>query len=309
MAISKKTRGLEMIRLDRRAWLAASSGLVGMAAFPVAAEDPASKRYQFCAFIKFVQALPYDVLAERIAAMGFDGIEATVRDGGHVLPERVEEDLPRLVDALKKRRLDVTIMASSVNSVKHPLTEKVLRTAAGLGIKRYRLAYLRYDLSRSIPAQLQEHRAQLKDLAALNQELGISGVYQNHAGATTVGSAIWDLRDLLRGIPPEALSVAFDIRHATVEGGYNWPLNLELIKPHLGALYVKDFTWKPDSHEAVNVPLGEGRVDPKFFTMAQEFFRGPVSLHVEYLPRAGVDRNLEAIARDFKTLRQLLGVL
>jgi len=295
--------------IDRRSWLASSGALSLATLLPTATAAAGPDRFEFCAFIKFVQSLPYPVLAQRIANLGFDGIEATVRTGGQVLPERVEEDLPRLVESLNKHQLNVTIMASSVNDVNNPLTEKVLRTAAGLGIKRYRLAYLRYDLSRSIPAQLKEHRAQLKDLAAMNQEIGISGLYQNHAGATTVGSAIWDLHQLLRGIPKEAISVAYDIRHATVEGGHNWPLNLELIKPHLGAIYVKDFTWTTDTHEAKNTPLGEGRVNPRFFEMVKDFFQGPVSLHVEYLPRAGVEENLKAIEKDFTTLRRLLGVL
>mgnify|MGYP002525479526 CR=1 FL=1 len=122
--------------------------------------------------------------------MGFDGIEAAVREGGHVLPEHAEEELPRLVEALKKNGLAVTIMASSINSVRQPLTEKVLRTAAGLGIKRYRLAYLRYDLAKPIRPQIASHRAQLKDLAEMNRDLGISGVYQNHAGATDPKSVV-----------------------------------------------------------------------------------------------------------------------
>tara|TARA_B100000809_G_C15080152_1_gene509371 strand:+ start:451 stop:1341 length:891 start_codon:yes stop_codon:yes gene_type:complete len=291
---------------NRREWMTTSAGLAIGGAMQPALGQTKDNPLEFCAFIKFLQDLPYSDLARKINELGFDGIEATVRDRGHVLPERVEDDLPRLVEALEKENLKLTIMASSVNSTKQPLTEKVLRTAASLGVKRYRLAYLRYDLSRSIPLQLKEHRETLKDLAAMNKELGISGVYQNHAGATTVGSAIWDLHELLRGISPEEIGVAYDIRHATVEGGHNWPLNLELIKPHIGALYVKDFTWKKSGHDAVNVPLGEGRVNPRFFEIARGFFQGPVSLHVEYLPAAGIPANLQAIKADFKTLRELM---
>ena len=91
---------------------------------------------KICAFVKFLQSLSYEQLAETIAELGFDGIEATVRDRGHVLPERVEEDLPKLVEALEKHDLEITVMASSVNSVDQPHTEKVLRTAFSLGVKR-----------------------------------------------------------------------------------------------------------------------------------------------------------------------------
>jgi sugar phosphate isomerase/epimerase len=294
--------------ISRREWMAASAGVAIGGAVQSALGQDKAKTLEFCAFIKFLQELSYPDLARKISELGFDGIEATVRDGGHVLPERVEEDLPRLVEALKKENLNLTIMASSVNSAKHPLTEKVLRTAARLGVKRYRLAYLRYDLSRPIPLQLKEHSDQLRELAAMNKDLGIAGIYQNHAGATTVGSAIWDIHEILKDISPEEISVAYDIRHATVEGGHNWPLNLELIKPQIGALYVKDFTWKAGTRDAVNVPLGEGRVNPRFFDIARSFFQGPVSLHVEYLPAAGIQANLQAIKADFETLRELMPV-
>ena len=56
-----------------------------------------------CAFIKFVQSLSYDQLADAIADIGFDGIEATVRKGGKIEPGKAVDELPKLVDALAKR--------------------------------------------------------------------------------------------------------------------------------------------------------------------------------------------------------------
>ncbi len=48
------------------------------------------------------------------------GIEATVRSGGHVLPKNVEDDLPRLHEALQKRGLEITIMATDINAAINP---------------------------------------------------------------------------------------------------------------------------------------------------------------------------------------------
>src|SRR2546423_1681783 len=45
-------------------------------------------------FSKHLQFLNYNDLAEAAVEMGFDGIDLTVRPKGHVLPERVETDLP-----------------------------------------------------------------------------------------------------------------------------------------------------------------------------------------------------------------------
>jgi len=263
------------------------------------------KGNKICAFIKFLQSLSYEQLAETIAELGFDGIEATVRDRGQVLPERVEEDLPKLVEALKKHNLEINVMASSVNSVDQPHTEKVLRTAAALGVKRYRMTYYRYDLNRPVPEQLAEFRPMVRDLAAMNRELGISAVYQNHAGARNVGATLWDLHSLIKDVPVEEIGVAFDIRHATVEAGLSWPVLFNLARPHLGAVYVKDFRWNGRKPE--NAPLGQGQVDPKFISiLKQSKFLGPISLHVEYLQRAGVEPNVVALKDDLATLRSWL---
>lgn len=293
-------------RLPRRMFLA-SSIAAAAAIWPSARTLRASEKqgHKICAFVKFLQSLSYEQLAETIAELGFDGIEATVRDRGQVLPERVEEDLPKLVEALRKHNLGITVMASSVNSVDQPHTEKVLRTAASLGVKRYRMAHYRYDLNRPVIEQLDEFRPVLKELVALNRELGISAVYQNHAGANYVGATLWDLYHLIKDYPVEDIGVAFDIRHATASAGVAWPTVFNLMRPHLGAAYVKDFRWNDRKME--NVPLGEGMVDKEFFSVLKRSqYNGPISLHVEYLRQAGLEPNVVGLKNDLATLRSRL---
>lgn len=268
------------------------------------AATPANK---FCAFEKPLQFLSYDELAGLIAELGFDGIEAAVRAHGHVLPEKVEEDLPRLVEALKKRKLEITILTSDINSVDSPHAEKVLRTAAKLGIKRYRMLWFRYDLQKPILPQLDAMRPKLKPLAALNRELGLTALYQNHAGAEMVGAPLWDIYDLIKDFDPKEIALAFDIRHATMEGGLSWPLQFKLIQSHLGAVFVKDSRW--ENGKVKNTPLGEGQVDKQFFTQLKQInFTGPISLHVEYLDTKKDKKLLaDAFKKDFSTLRTWLG--
>lgn len=287
----------------RRAFLAGvAAASCGAPALAVGTSD---KRFRFCAFVKFLQTLSNDQLASTIAEMGYDGIEATVRDNGQVLPERVEEDLPKLVQALQKHNLEITVMASSVNRVDQPHTERVLRTAAALGIKRYRMAYYRYDLKRPVLDQLRELRPVVKDLVAMNRQLGLTAVYQNHSGSKNVGAAVWDLQHLFQDYSPSEIGIAFDIRHATVEGGLAWPIHFNLASRYLGAVYVKDFVWKGRRPE--NVPLGEGQVDPDFFNVLKRSdFNGPISVHVEYLGKAGTAENTEALRKDLNKVRSLL---
>lgn len=266
------------------------------------AAEPKKTNFRICAFEKFLQDLSYDELADVIAELGFVGIEATVRNKGHVLPERVEEDLPRLVEALKKRDLEVTTMASDVLNPSQPLTEKVLRTAKGLGIDSYRMGFYKYDLKKPILPQLEAVKPQVRELAAFNRELGVTALYQNHSDAKYVGATLWDMHLALDGISKDEVGMAFDIRHATIEAGLSWPVVYDVVKPHIGALFVKDFDW--DGRKAKHVPLGTGRVNPKFFEMVkQDGFDGPISLHVEYLGKEGTQANIDALRRDLKVLR------
>lgn len=285
----------------------ATTAALATATLPAAfaAADAPQAPWKFCAFEKPVQFLDYDETAEFFAGLGFDGIEATVRPGGHVLPERVGEDLPKFVEALKKRGLEITILTSGIGGVDQPHSEKVLRTAARLGLRRYRMDWYRYDLQQPLLPQLDALQPRLKELAALNRSLGLTGLYQNHAGAGMVGALGWDIFSLLREHDPRDLALAFDIRHAMVEAGQSWLTLFHLVKSHIGVAYFKDFAWGKD--KAVNVPLGEGRVDPKYATLLKASgFTGPISLHVEY--GTGRDKKVfaDAFRKDLATLRRWL---
>jgi sugar phosphate isomerase/epimerase len=298
-------------QLHRRGFIGALAALTANSLLHnrLAAQADPARQQTICCFAKPLQHMAFDQLADRIAEMGFQGIEATVRKGGQVEPARVADDLPRLVEALKKRDLEITIMASDVNSVDQPETETVLRTAAQSGIRRYRMKYFTYDLKQPIRRQLEALRPGLKQLAALNRELGITGVYQNHAGAKYVGAPMWDIYELVRDLPPAEIGIAFDIRHATVEGGQSWPLDFQLVQSHLNMIFVKDFAW--DGRRVKNVPLGTGMVDPDFFDMMREArFTGPISLQMEYVDHrdpALLNESLTAIANDMQVLRKWLG--
>ena len=103
--------------IDRRQFAA---GVAALAALPwtvraASADDEPRRQFKFCVFEKFLLDLTYEELTEVVAEMGFVGIEATVRDGGHVQPERVRQDLPKLVNALSRRGLRIEIMATDVN--------------------------------------------------------------------------------------------------------------------------------------------------------------------------------------------------
>lgn len=277
-----------------------------------AAEASPALPWKFCTFTKALQHLAYDDLAERIAAIGFDGVELPVRPGGHIGPEAAEEELPKMVEALKKQGLKITVMTSGINEVsKKQRTEAVLKTAAGLGIERFRMSYYKYDLRKPIPAQVREFRARFDDLVALARELGIKPIYQNHSGRNTFGAPVWDLHELLRNHDPAHVGMAFDIAHATIEGAKCWPLHWALVRPWIDTVYIKEPHWGDDQKPKM-APLGTGAVDRAFYqTLKKSGFTGPISLHVEYFDHkdpATEPAFLEATRKDFATLKGSLGL-
>lgn len=289
---------------NRREFLIAAGGLLTATAV-AQTKTNAKPTHTFCVFTKPFNSLSYDELADRIAELGFDGLEAPVRAGGNVEPEQVEDKLPELVEALQKRDLEITVLTSDINDPNDPLSKRVIRTAATLGIQRYRMKYFKYDLGKNVVDQINEWQPQLRDLAALNHDFGVRGLYQNHSGTNFLGASLWDLNLALDGIPADDIAVAYDIRHATAEGGLSWPTTFNMIRPLVDTVYVKDFTW--GERKPTNVPLGEGRVDPRFFKMLRESgFTGPISLHEEYLDHRKpelVPEHLAAIKKDFETLK------
>ncbi|MCB0628723.1 MAG: sugar phosphate isomerase/epimerase [Lewinella sp.] len=269
-------------------------------------------------FSKHLQFLAYPDMAETAAELGFDGVDLTVRDGGHVLPENVKEDLPKAVEAIKSAGLLADMMATNVNNAWDRTYRDVLQTASKLGIKWYRLGYFRLDPQRAIPEELAEFNRQMQQLAKLNQALGLQGGYQNHAG-NYVGSNIWEIWHLLEGTPADALGCQYDIRHAVVEGGLSWPVGLRLIRPKINCIVLKDFIWKQEGTQwkVVNVPLGQGMVDFKtYFQLLKSYeIDVPVSIHFEYdlggaehgqrkVTAADRKRVFEAMKRDVQFARQ-----
>lgn len=269
---------------------------------------PSHVTNELCVFTKPFNSLSFDELTDSISKVGFDGIEAPIRAGGHIQPQEIAERLPELVAALKKRDLKISVMASDVNDAADPRSESVLRVAAEEGIQFYRMKYFKYDESRSIKQQLVNWKSQVVDLAAMNRELGITAVYQNHAGRNYFGAPIWDMAEVLDGVDPAEVGVAYDIRHATVEGGNSWPISFRLIQPHVQVVYVKDYEWR--GAKVANVPLGDGLISKSFFQTLKDLkFNGPISLHEEYLDHRKpelVPDHLAAMKKDLGVLKQWL---
>ncbi len=280
---------------------------------------PAKSSYPICVFSKHLHWLSIPEMAKEVAALGYDGVDLTVRKGGHIEPERAAAELPQAIAQIRKAGLDVPMIATDIIDPKHPLTELILKAASQGGVKYYRTAWVEYNPALGVVKTLEHYKKQLAELARLNQKYNIQGAYQNHSGAS-VGAAVWDLWELLKEIDPRWLGVQYDIKHATAEGGQSWVNDLDLLKSYIGCMDIKDFYWakKDGKWQHQLVPLGEGMVDfKKYFGLIKQYnIKGPLSIHLEY-PLGGADEGkkqitipkeqvLTAMKKDLQTLRGML---
>jgi sugar phosphate isomerase/epimerase len=251
--------------------------------------------------------LNFEQAADFTAESGLDGIDCPVRPDGEVVPERVAEDLPAYADALRKRGRSMPYLTTAITSPTSPQAETVLRTAKKLGIQRYRLGFVYQSKEVSWDQQLREVRAHLSDLAALNKEVGIGAVMQNHSpsGRSYVGGNLDELAQIVKGFDPEQVGVAFDIAHALNVHGHEWREKFDRVRTHLKVVYVKD-----TNQQKQFVPLGRGEVGTTgyFQLLKQIRYQAPISLHIEYSESpASQPETREALLKAVKESLQVLG--
>jgi sugar phosphate isomerase/epimerase len=226
----------------------------------------------------------YTILAKTVAEMGFDGIDLTVRPDGHVLPEKVEIDLPKAVDAAKKANIEIAIMTTSILQA-DTSSERILKTANTLGIKHYRLGWYHFEMQKDIMQQVDVFAKQMKELEILNNKYKVSGEYQNHGGQY-LGAAVWDLQPIFKNIHSPFMGCQYDVNHATAESGANWETGFRIIAPYIKSLAIKDFKWtvKDGKLQKEGCPLGEGIVDwKKFLQLLKQYnINVPITMHFEY---------------------------
>lgn len=250
-------------------------------------------------FSKHLQFLNFKDMSAAAADVGFDGVELTVRKRGHVLPENVEKDLPKAISAIKESGLMADMIVTGITEM-NPQTKAILETAASLGVKYYRMGYMRYPETGTIPEALEKFNRQMKELGELNKSLGIQGCYQNHSGLH-VGGNIWEVAEILEDTDKDSMGAQYDIRHAVAEGGRSWPNGIRLLKDRITTIVIKDFRWEKidGKWQIYNTPLGEGMVDfSAYFKILKEYgINVPVTIHFEY-NLFGVEHGETEVAKD-----------
>lgn len=246
---------------------------------------PKTEKMKICIFSKQLQWLDYKDMASAVADMGFDGIDLTVRANGHVLPDRVQEDLPKAVDAAAKAGIKILLISTDIQDDKSPQAETILKTASDLGIRYYRSGGLNFKKEISVEKNLEQIKEKFLSLQQLNKKYKLHSDYLNHSGEG-FGATLWDLWLTLRDLDPIYVGSQFDIKHASIDGPFSWPVTFKLLHKYIKTLCIRDFRWekKDNKWDIRPVPLGEGMVDfNKYFGVIKQYqMEGPVSLMCDY---------------------------
>jgi sugar phosphate isomerase/epimerase len=248
-----------------------------------AAKEQSMKGPMVCVFSKHLQFLDYEELASTCKALNLDGVDLTVRNGGHVLPENVARDLPAAVEAIRAQGLEVPMITTRLNDGADPDARPILEAASKLGIPYFRIDGLRYDRTGDPFAKIPEFTKMLASLTKIAENLSMTAGYHNHSGHRNMAGPLWDLHHILHETDSPHLGSNFDVGHAKIEGGLGaWETNARLLAPHVKMMAAKDFVWEDGRPRWV--PLGEGHVDLTGFLriMRGSAFAGPISIHVEY---------------------------
>jgi len=285
--------------MNRRHFLASAL------ATPLAAQAEAPARPVLCIFSKHMAKLSVGDMAKTAKQMGFDGVDLTVRPGGHVPPERAPDELPRAAEVIHAAGLQLPMISTSITSSTDPLARPLLAAAGKLDIPYWKAGYVRYDFEH-LDRSLKQTRLMAGELANLSWDCGTACGIHNHSG-NNVGTAVWDTYRAIENLDSRWIGFYFDPGHATIEGGLaGWQLSQALVMPRLKMVAIKDFFWakKTGKWEPQWCPLGEGMVNwPEVFKVfAAARFSGPLSLHIEY----DTPDEIAAIPKDLAYLKKLV---
>lgn len=240
--------------LKRRQFIQ-SMGFAGLAAplTGIGAGEPqaayphpaAPSHRKIAVFSKTLQWTELEQMADMVAACDCDGLDLTVRPGGHIEPVAARDQLPHFAEVLRKVGREIVMLSTAIDSADDPYAEAILATAGSLGIKHYRTGYHAYDHDRSIETNLEDFAEKLSSMIPLNAANQIQACYQNHAGVR-MGAPVWDLGVVLRRVESSWVGAQYDIRHAMVEGANAWSLGFDYVRPYINSFIFKDFHWQEE---------------------------------------------------------------
>jgi sugar phosphate isomerase/epimerase len=183
---------------------------------------------------------PVEVLADKVAALGLDGIELPIRPGYQVQPDDVRQTLPKAVAVLERKGLKIRSAAA-------PLATDIIAACGDAGIPIVR-TMVGIDLNKASYAEtIAQHRKLWDTLVPTLDKSGVTIGVQNHSGSN-VGSAI-GLYHLMEKYDPRHVCAILDMAHSAIAGEPT-DIAVDLLWPRLRGL----INFKAAFRERINGP-------------------------------------------------------
>lgn len=247
---------------------------------------------QYVLFTDNLSDLAIDDCCREVKIAGFEGLDITMRPGGHVPPEQAEMKLSAARQAADAAGIAIPMASTAVTSAESPHAEDVFAAAAHYGVRRLKLGYWGYQPFGKIQEQLDATRRQLASVVALGKKYHVLPCVHIHSGNVLSNNGPITYL-LLKDFAPDEVGAYVDPMHMTAEGGVEgWRIGLDLLAPWVALVGVKNFRWREterDAHGQLRfrteyVPLADGQAPlPDFFACLRQIgYDGVVSLHSEY---------------------------
>ena len=270
---------------------------------------------QFVLFTDNLAALMIPEVCAEAKRAGFDGLDLTLRPGGHVLPENAEIGLSEAKRIADAANMTIPMLTTSITDADSPHAESIFASAAHYGARKIKLGYWRYEPFGTITKQLDAARTKLERLARLGEKYSVLPCVHCHSGDILAnGGAMLYL--ILKDFKPTEAGAYVDPMHMTVEGGLSgWEMGLDLLAPWIALVGIKNFRWVEKGRDEKGqakfatdyVPLQDGQAPlPRFATRLKELkYGGVVSFHSEY-KGITVAQTLEQSRKDLAYYKTLL---
>jgi sugar phosphate isomerase/epimerase len=245
---------------------------------------------------------------------GFEGLDLTLRPGGHVLPENAEVGLAEAKRVADAAGVTIPMVTTAVTDTDSPHAEVIFAAAAHYGARRLKLGYWRYEPFGTLLKQIDDARSKLDRLIKLGRKYSVLPCVHCHSGAILAnGGPLLYL--ILREFQPADVGAYVDPMHMSVEGGLSgWEMGLDLLAPWVALVGLKNFRWVERGRDAKGqasfaaeyVPLQDGQAPlPQFVQRLRQLkYDGVVSFHSEYKgmsPAALLEQSRKDLAY-FRTL-------
>jgi L-ribulose-5-phosphate 3-epimerase len=246
----------------------------------------------------------YSEMGQILGMLGFDGVEITVQQGGHVpLEGDIDLHLERSIEAMTGSGIEVPVVSTSLTTATNKQLQTIMWWASEMGVPLFRPGHWKIQ-DGEVAAGAMTAQREISWLAQLGRNTKLSVAIHNST-ADFVGSNVAELNALIRPFD-SLIGFDFDIGYATAMSDAAGGLAaLQIALPRLKMATVRDVVWSKyadGTKKLSQCPLGEGIVDwPKFFgALAQANFAGPITLQVEYQPKD----ELAAIRKDVAFLKK-----